>query len=159
MKVVLFSSVLYTSTIFYFTIFDYSRNPLQDPTPKLDFTWIPPPNLSSSVLNIIQQQGAVMLISWPEQTKPEPHSPSSICCYNPGNCEFSKHLKKLCVVLLYWYISELKYINLHTHAIARTRAHAHRRTRVVSRNHFTADWFPLRTVFTKGHICHHATLA
>ena len=37
--------------------------------------------LSLALLGSSEQQRAVKLISWPEQTKPKPHSPSSICCY------------------------------------------------------------------------------
>lgn len=37
--------------------------------------------LSLALLGLSKQQRAVKLISWPEQTKPKPHSPSSICCY------------------------------------------------------------------------------
>lgn len=37
--------------------------------------------LSLALLVSSKQQRAVKLISWPEQTKPKPHSPSSICCY------------------------------------------------------------------------------
>lgn len=62
---------------FYFSILAYRQQ-----TDKLVCLCLSPSSLLSlTLLASSKQQRAVKLISWPEQTKPKPHSPSSICCY------------------------------------------------------------------------------